>query len=157
MFDNVGRKIKSMVTIITVIQMVAWSIVGIVLICLDRVLIGLLIAAIGCLIAWVSSLVLYGFGELVHKTSLIESYLRNGGALGDIDLEKPSKEESQEQYQLNPEFTEISEIPTDKRTKGSCDMCFKKTDVANCKIGDLPNNYTLCLNCINKYKAKIED
>ena len=39
---------------------------------------GVLVALVGCILSWISVFVLYGFGELVDKTSSIERMLSEG-------------------------------------------------------------------------------
>ncbi len=159
MFDNVGKKIKEQVVAHAIIEILIWILIGTILICCEAhlVLAGLLVIGIGSYISLTKSLYIYAYGELVHKTSLIERYLRNKSSDTDTMLETQTQEKTKDEYRLNSEFTTINKIPTGSKQTGSCDMCFKKTDVANCKIGNIPNEYKLCLDCINKYKATIEE
>ncbi len=77
MYDNIGGKIKGLVKTIFVLESIGFIILGLSM--LDAsVLLGLIVLIIGPLIAWVSSFVLYGFGELVEKISQIEVNTRNG-------------------------------------------------------------------------------
>lgn len=80
MFDEVGKKIKLMVKVFFWLESTASIIVGIVMIVIaaneksyGRVstIMGLGCLVIGPLIAWLSSLILYGFGELVDKVTYI--------------------------------------------------------------------------------------
>lgn len=78
MYKNVGKQIKDLASIITLIEAVASVITGIIVACVDfedMWWIGAIIIAGGLLVAWLSNLILYAYGELVDKTSLIESYL----------------------------------------------------------------------------------
>ncbi|MBQ8196821.1 MAG: hypothetical protein IJZ73_02030 [Clostridia bacterium] len=72
MFDNIGEKIKHLAiasTIIGCILSLAGSIYyGVVY---DEVFVPMAILIVGCLISWVSSFVLYGFGELIIQTTNI--------------------------------------------------------------------------------------
>ena len=80
MFDNIGGKIKTLAKVVCGIGMVvsiayglrtmdrSWSD--------DRILSGVIVMAIGCLISWISVFILYGFGELIEKTSSIERIMR---------------------------------------------------------------------------------
>ena len=86
MYDNIGGKIKGLAKTMFIVEAIGAVITGIVLLATDDVLIfaGLLTLFCGPIIAWVSSWVLYAFGELVEKTSdtnnvirKIESYTRN--------------------------------------------------------------------------------
>ncbi len=58
MFDNIGKKIKDMIKIIFIIECILFLLFGI--------LTGaVLIIPIGIFIAWVSTFILYGYGELI--------------------------------------------------------------------------------------------
>ena len=78
MYKNVGKQIKDLASIVALIEAVASVITGIIVACIDfedMWWIGAIIIAGGLLFSWLSNLILYAFGELVDKTSLIESYL----------------------------------------------------------------------------------
>ena len=81
MFNNIGKKIKNITNALTIIQIVIWVIVGIVLVCFKMVLIGLLVVGVGSGLAWLGSLQLYAFGELVDNSTKIANYL--GGSSTD--------------------------------------------------------------------------
>lgn len=70
MFSNIGSKIKTLAQVITWIGIIGSVIWGLVLMTTDEELIsaGLMIALLGSLISWVSSFVLYGFGQLIENT-----------------------------------------------------------------------------------------
>ena len=78
MYENIGGKIKGLAKATFVIEAVAAFIGGIVLIEADDDLlaVGLLAWIMGPLLAWVSSWLLYGFGELIEKVCNIERYMR---------------------------------------------------------------------------------
>ena len=76
MFENIGKKIKSLVLIITRIEFALFIIIGICLIFSSNVLLGLLVGGLGCLFAWLSSLFIYAFGEIVDKLQDIERNTR---------------------------------------------------------------------------------
>lgn len=73
MFDNVGSKIKGLASFFCWGGIIASIIGGIILIGLDEDLIfaGIAVIVIGSLLSWVSSFVLYGFGELVANSAII--------------------------------------------------------------------------------------
>ena len=73
MFSNVGSKLKVFAKITAWIGIVICVIYGFVMLVSmeGMALIGLLIMTVGSLVAWISSLVLYGFGELVENSSII--------------------------------------------------------------------------------------
>lgn len=71
MYDNIGEKIKGLSVTTAVLTAFASIITGIVFMCEGGSLFisGLLIAVIGSFGAWVSSWLLYGFGELIVQTT----------------------------------------------------------------------------------------
>lgn len=73
MFDNVGSKIKALASFFCWGGIIASIIGGIILIGLDEDLIfaGFAVIVIGSLLSWISSFVLYGFGELVANSAII--------------------------------------------------------------------------------------
>ena len=87
MFDNVGSKIKALASFFCWGGIIASVIGGIIVITLDEDLVwtGLAVIIIGSLLSWVSSFVLYGFGELVVNSAIIagkEGQIVVGGQSG---------------------------------------------------------------------------
>ena len=85
MYNNIGKKIKTLATVMSVILIIGYVIGAIaVLVEFDGdeegIVIGCLIMLLGPLFAWLSGFMLYGFGELVDKTCDIERILRTGAA-----------------------------------------------------------------------------
>ena len=78
MYDNIGKKIKALAKWTFIVEAIAAAIAGIALMFTDEELIifGLLALLLGPVVAWVSSWLLYGFGELVDKVCDIESNMR---------------------------------------------------------------------------------
>lgn len=75
MFNNIGGKIKTLAKVVCWIGIIACIITGIVLMATDDdlILVGILTAVVGSLLSWVSSFVLYGFGQLVENSDVIVS------------------------------------------------------------------------------------
>lgn len=71
MFDNIGRKIKDVAQIVTWIGIVASIIGGIIITSTLKSPIGILVMIVGPLISWLSSLTLYGLGQLIENTDII--------------------------------------------------------------------------------------
>ena len=78
MYDNIGKKIKSLAKGIFIAESIACAIAGLALIFTDEdtIIYGLLCLLLGPIVAWVSSWLLYGFGELVDKVCDIENNMR---------------------------------------------------------------------------------
>ena len=71
MFNNIGGKIKTLSVVVTLIGIVASIIIGIAFITNEEVLIGFVVMLAGSFISWISSFVLYGFGELICNSDKI--------------------------------------------------------------------------------------
>ncbi|MBQ8174641.1 MAG: hypothetical protein IJ009_04485 [Clostridia bacterium] len=77
MFNHIALKIK------TVAEVTAW--IGIILSCFfgftqmynddDLILTGLITIALGSLLSWLASFVLYGFGQLIENTDILRKHL----------------------------------------------------------------------------------
>lgn len=73
MYDNIGGKIKGLAKWTFAVEAIAAVICGFMLIVedFDMILLGLLVIAVGPLVAWAFSWLLYGFGELIDNTDII--------------------------------------------------------------------------------------
>ena len=69
MYDNIGEKIKGLGKAAFIVEVIVAAIVGIALLASDEdlILTGLLVLLVGPIVAWVSSWLLYGFGELIDR------------------------------------------------------------------------------------------
>lgn len=86
MYENIGGKIKKLSKAIAVIGIIIAVIAGFWYIAdYDEILQGVFIIVSGGLAAWISSLLIYGFGELIEKVSLIEQNNRYDKALPTSD------------------------------------------------------------------------
>lgn len=74
MYDNIGGKIKGLAKWVSIIVSIIMAISGIVCMGLgeDFIPVGILLLILGPVICWISSWMLYGFGELIEKASNIE-------------------------------------------------------------------------------------
>ncbi len=72
-YENIGNKIKGLAQMVFVVEAIAAVITGIALMATDEdlILYGLLVLIVGPIIAWVSSWLLYGFGQLVENSDII--------------------------------------------------------------------------------------
>ncbi len=80
MYKNIGGKIKKRSQLIAIVEIIAVVIIGINLMSslgAVGIIVGLCIIIVGCLVAWLSSWLLYGFGEIIEKVCLIEQNTRN--------------------------------------------------------------------------------
>lgn len=97
MYDNIGGKIKGLAKATFAIGAIAAAITGIALMTSDGDLafIGLLVLFTGPIAAWISSWLIYGFGELIDKVCDIERNTRGGErkseAQAKVDYERINK------------------------------------------------------------------
>lgn len=75
MFTNIGSKIKTLAQAITLVGVVISIITGIGMVAIDDdlILTGIITAALGAFLSWISSFVLYGFGQLVENSDKLVS------------------------------------------------------------------------------------
>lgn len=92
MYDNIGNKIKGLAKAVFVIETIMSVIAGFILLTIDEdlSLIGFFLMIVGPLVSWLSSLLLYGFGELIDKANEIERNTRGS----DIKSETEAKIDS---------------------------------------------------------------
>lgn len=70
MFTNIGSKIKGATKVFCWLLIALFVIIGVALLVSDAVLNGIIVLIAGPLATWVSSFVLYGFGELVENSCI---------------------------------------------------------------------------------------
>lgn len=78
MFSNIGSKIKTLAQVMTWLGIIAFIIIGIGIMALDdeMIFIGLIVMVVGGILSWVSSFVLYGFGQLVENSDKMVQLLK---------------------------------------------------------------------------------
>jgi len=78
MYENIGGKIKSVAVGTFIVEAIVAVFSGVAIIFSgELVLIGLLVIIFGPLGAWVSSFLLYGFGELIERVCYISHHIGN--------------------------------------------------------------------------------
>lgn len=121
MFDRIGSKIKTVAVVVTILGMIASVIGSIAIMVEDDFLKGLIVAVIGVAAAWLGSLTLYGFGELVENSGIIVEYLR---------LQKKDSE-------IKKEFVNAAVTKTVTNDEWKCSACGRvnKKYVTTCACG----------------------
>ena len=83
MFDRIGKKMKNLATLCTFLGMMASFAGAIYIWATDELkssfIIGLLVLLFGGLFSWIGSFFLYGFGELIEKTTETAERLKSLG------------------------------------------------------------------------------
>lgn len=100
MFNEIGKKIKTLAKVIFVLVVISALIMGVVLIATliktdkeNLAFIGFLVMIVGSVIAWLLSCLLYGFGELIDKTCDIERNTRGEKTKSNIQKKDDSERE----------------------------------------------------------------
>ena len=93
MFTRIGKKIKTVATVLFYIMAVS-SVIGAFYVIFNfgklfgvgnAILLGVLIALVGCLLAWLSSITLYGYGELVDNSTIIKEMLAGSASADQVE------------------------------------------------------------------------
>ncbi|MBR6694275.1 MAG: hypothetical protein IKL62_04945 [Clostridia bacterium] len=93
MFHNVGKKIKVLAQVMFYIMLVGAVIGGVALISSDDELVPVALGVIagGALFAWIGSVFIYGFGELIDSAQAIEFNTRSDKAVSPIERDQIEK------------------------------------------------------------------
>ena len=68
MYKGIGGKIKTLAGVITCIGILLSIVSGVTLMVLDYALVGVLVMLVGFLFSWISTFILYGFGQMVENS-----------------------------------------------------------------------------------------
>lgn len=143
MYDNIGEKIKSLAKASFIVEAIVAAIVGIALLASDEDLIftGLLVLLVGPIIAWVSSWLLYGFGELINNVCKIAANtrtLKNELTSFNTTNNAVNKMESSKEIRTKPFF---KSVPTNQTsTQRQCPHCGEIITSKICAMCGKENN-----------------
>ena len=90
MYDNIGKKIKGLAIGTFVVEAIGF-VVGGLYTAADYDEVYILMALIGPIVAWVSSWLLYGFGELIDKTSDIAACMRGEAKKSQVQINEDNE------------------------------------------------------------------
>ncbi len=150
MFEDIGNKIKTLAKTICWIGITITIIITIVLLVVGAnafnqttyIVIALVVLCVGCLLSWLGSLRLYGFGELINNSKEIKEKLNHNSTL---TLQK-------QPIKNNSDF-KITEI-NNGTSVGACEICHREAVVLRtCKVENTLECKSLyvCENCINNF------
>ncbi len=98
MFENIGKKIKNLASILCWVGIIAYMIIALIMIAVgadeyenNLVIFGIILLFVGPLMAWISSFFMYGFGELIDKACDIERNTRKNGIMSDAQAKTDSE------------------------------------------------------------------
>lgn len=153
-YDNIGRKIKKLAIATFIVGAIAAVIEGLAQINTDDV-VGILTLFLGPVAAWVSSWLLYGFGELIETNCEIAENTRqnksNSKQAFSNTTAKKEKSKKIEAVDVDGEDTHF--------WIGKCQMCGRENVmIRSAKIVDnLGTRYRdICVDCFEKYNAEQE-
>ncbi len=149
MYKNIGGKIKNVAEIITTIGCFASVVLGILVMVLGdgngaMIFTGLVVMAIGCFGSWLSTLLLYGYGQMIENSDKLVMLYAAETKDGEPNLEQRGKEQIG-----NVEIDSVSS------GNGKCDFCGKENvPVFGCAMKDgFGTRYrNVCADCAQKYK-----
>ena len=104
MFNNIGSKIKGYAEFTTWIGIIISVVIGAIILFTSSLVGGLVIALVGSLVSWISSIFLYGFGQLVENSDIIVKTIAPNHA--DSDNEKIVQISKQEMEKINNEYSD---------------------------------------------------
>ena len=146
MFQNIGGKIKKIADWVLILGIISSIIWGIAIMVTDEELIleGFITMIVGSISAWLSSVLLYGFGQLIENSDKLVMMQSQATGISEPDLDKRQKEEEKVYYESK-----------DEPIIGKCDMCGKENVIIyKCTIkDDLGTRYrNMCKECAEKNK-----
>lgn len=156
LYDNIGTKIKGWAKVIFVVEALGAIVTGIVLMCDENFFPGLLTALLGPVVAWVSSWILYGFGELVEKT--VSNEENTGNILRLMEKTEQQPADPAPVPEAGP-MVAAKTAPENKNAGGHswrCDRCGKMiTQYPCCDCGYEPDGSETTWRCVNCGKRNL--
>ena len=146
MFNNIGGKIKGLATATFIVEAISAIVTGIALMCIDEDLIGigLLVMLVGPIVSWISSWLLYGFGQLIENSDIIaEEYKRKNKKHEKVVAKNNSEKETQRREKVKA-IIASSDTADDEFVDISCPNC--KEELSYTKE-QLQNGGTICPMC----------
>ena len=132
MYDNIGGKIKGLAKAMFIVEALGAIITGIVLLCNEIILAGLLILFCGPIVAWVGSWILYAFGQFVEDIHAIRD---REGTTTEVktkrEAEAKAKRETEIKARTQGDYIKRKTYVWDHwdetaSSYGQCELCKKK-------------------------------
>ncbi len=133
MFDNIGRKIKTLAEVFCLIGMIASVVSGIVLMCFEDgflFFIGVVVIIVGGLLSWILSFNLYGFGQLIENTDILVERSQKNGA-------KPKKAKEKKKQEAYTEEDFIRDMEAENESKNAAEPEDFMAEIMATATGDL--------------------
>ncbi len=172
LYKNIGNKIKTLAKWIFIVETIAAIITGLVLLFTDEnlILYGFLTLFCGPIVAWVSSWILYAFGELAEDIHAIRGkYYSQAEEKVNCKTEEIIKQATAERTKQEAE--EVNLLNVDMRKKaytwdhwneedssiGQCELCAKKHQgllFVEFEDSDGKHQKNICFNCFSERDCK---
>ncbi len=125
MFRNIGEKIKDISVFVTIAGIFISCIGGCVLWSVDESLIvtGIIIAVVGSLISWLSTVLLYGYGQLISNSDRIVEILESSGKerliqkIENENMPEPEQKNNEIKANFNPKLSKTDPLESLKKWK----------------------------------------
>lgn len=141
MYENIGQKIKGLAILIFCGGAIASVISGIVLISNDLTLIGFIVIICGSLVAWLLSLLICGFGQLILNSDIIaEEYKRKNQAHQETVAKNNEHNQNQRRKEINAIISNRN-IADDALINCTCPNCKEKLSFTKEQLKN-PDNLT---------------
>lgn len=185
MYKNIGKKIRGLAAVIGWIGMILYVLVGIVM-CIAMMadeevglgIVCLLGGILGAVIWWIGTWMMYGFGELIVKTSEVADNTRNTaptyggyppvngraanayGAPAFVPQQAQARPQAQPQPQSRPQSAyqpapQPQAVPQPVAQE-QCEFCKQPAQLKQVKVPGLAREYKLCPQCIRQHNASAE-
>ena len=124
-YENIGNKIKGLAQMTFVVEAIAAVIIGIALMATDEdlILYGLLVLIVGPIIAWVSSWLLYGFGQLVENSDIIAAEYNRKNEKHEKVIAKNNERKQEQRKKAIKAAMANPEISEDEFVDIACSNC----------------------------------
>lgn len=112
MFDNIGGKIKGVAKIITWMGIITSVISFLIILSTgdDKLIgFGFIILIVGCIVSWLSSLTLYGFGQLIENSEIIAGKSPISGTCKGIQVSQQTENKNMSTLNNSKNFDELIE------------------------------------------------
>ena len=187
MYKNIGKKIRGLAAVIGWIGMIL-CVLGGVIGCIACIAVDedMILGCIGCLLGgfisaffwWISTWLMYGFGELIVKTSEVADNTRNTaptyggyppvngraantyGAPAFVPQQAQARPQAQPQPQSRPQSAyqpapQPQAVPQPVAQE-QCEFCKQPAQLKQVKVPGLAREYKLCPQCIRQHNASAE-
>ena len=165
MFNNIGGKIKGIASLSCYAGIGGSVLMGLLLLMTPFGVIGILVAVFGSFSAWIGSLAVYGFGQLIENSDIQRGYLEKQFALlQNISVDQKEKEPSNQSK--NPKTTLIDTTPKASIEAEKGDVSLENSAVFPSRTDDLIScphckkrqrgNRDLCWNCALPFQYEDE-